>query len=157
MNVVVIVVDNVAGASTSKAREYLLLQTDLWEKTTKDMPQKTKRIGNDKVLNHIRLDPYRSEPLHCELKGLWSYNRIGNGNRVVFAICEDCRERGLESLNSCRDCSAISDNTIVLFAFDGHDVYDWLRRARRRQWKKVGRTRRRKKKGKRASRSTGAA
>lgn len=119
--------------------EYSVRQTELWESTTKSLSRRTKRIVNDKVLHHIKHDPYKSELLHHELEGLRSYNKMGNGNRIVFAICEDCRKRNLESLNNCLDCRRIPDNTIMLFAFDGHDVYDWLKRMRRKVWRKAKR------------------
>ena len=121
--------------------EYSVRQTELWETTTKSLSRQTKRIVNGKVLHHIKHDPYKSELLHCELEGLHSYNKIGNGSRIIFAICEDCRKRNLQGVNSCKDCGTIPDNTIMLFAFDGHEVYDWMKIARKKLWRKAKRKR----------------
>ena len=116
---------------------YELRQNELWEDTTQDLSPKMKRIVNDKVLNHIKPNPRDSEPLHFELEGLRSYNKLKSGNRIIFAICEDCRKGGFERVNNCQNCKEIADNTIMLFAFGGHDVYDWLGRKRKKAWKKA--------------------
>jgi len=110
---------------------------DLWIETTQGLSSRMNKIVNDKVLNHIKPKPYASEPLHFELEGLWSYNKMKSDNRIVFAICEDCRKREFETANNCVDCEEIADNTIVLFAFGGHDIYKWLRRKRKKAWKKA--------------------
>jgi len=118
-------------------KDYELRQTELWEATTIGLSSKTRRIVDDKVLNHIKPDPYSSEPLHFELEGLWSYHRMKTGNRIIFAVCEDCRERKLESVSNCADCREIPDNTIMLVAFGGHDIYERLKRKRKKSWKKT--------------------
>lgn len=118
-------------------KDYELRQTDLWEATTKGLSSKMKEIVNDKVLNHIKPKPYSSEPLHLELEGLWSYYKRKTGDRIIFAVCEDCRKRKLESVNNCVNCKEIPDNTIMLFAFGGHDIYELLKRKRRKVWKKA--------------------
>jgi Txe/YoeB family toxin of Txe-Axe toxin-antitoxin module len=118
--------------------EYVLRQRDdLWTETTQGLSLRMKKIVDDKVRNHIRPNPYDSEPLHFELEGLWSYNKMKSDNRIVFAICEDCRKREFESVNNCLDCEKIADNTIMLFAFGGHDIYTWLGRKRKKAWKKA--------------------
>ena len=116
---------------------YVVRQRDLWEITTQGLSQRMKRIVNDKVLNHIKPKPYDSEYLRLELEGLRSYTKMKLGNRIIFAICEECRKNGFESANNCPDCKEIPDNTIMLFAFGGHDIYDWLGRKRKKAWKKA--------------------
>lgn len=118
--------------------EYMVRQRDdLWIETTQGLSSKMKETINDKVLNHIKPNPYSSEPLKFGLEGLWSYNKMKSDNRIVFAICKDCRKKGFESLNNCLNCKESADNTIVLFAFGGHDIYKLLERKRKRAWKKV--------------------
>lgn len=118
-------------------KEYELRQTELWENTTQRLSKKMKRIINDKVLNHIKPHPYDSEYLALELEGLRSYNKLRSGNRIIFAICEECRKGGFQSVNNCIDCEEISDNTIVLFAFGGHDIYADLGRKRKKMLQKA--------------------
>lgn len=101
-----------------------------------------KRIVNDKIMNHIRTNPYDSEYLRCECAGLRSYTKFKSDNRIVFAICKECRENGFENVNNCEDCDEITDNTIMLFAFGGHDIYDWLGKKRKKALKKAKKQRR---------------
>lgn len=125
---------------------YEVRQNELWEATTQGLSPKMKRIVNDKVLNHIKPNPRGSEPLRFELEGLRSYSKFRSGNRIIFAICEDCRKGGFERVNNCQDCEEIADNTIMLFAFGGHDIYDWLGRQRKKAWKKAKKKAKKKKK-----------
>jgi Txe/YoeB family toxin of Txe-Axe toxin-antitoxin module len=111
---------------------------DAWVPSTKTLPQQLKIIINDKVLNHIAVQPYHSEKLDYELSGLWSYNKLSGDNRIIYAICEDCRKRKLTTMNNCVDCKEVPDNTIMLWLFGGHDdVYIDLRRQRKKPWKKT--------------------
>lgn len=116
---------------------YVVRQTSLWESTTQGLSKRMKRIVNGKVENHIKSNPRGTEPLHYELEGLRSYNKIKSGIRIIFAICEDCRKGGFESVNNCLDCKEIADNTIMLFAFGGHDIYKSLKRKRKKAMQKV--------------------
>jgi len=119
-------------------RTFKLRQTELWEDTTQSLSGKMKRIVYDKVENHIKQSPYASEPLQGVLEGLWSYNKLKSDNRIILAICEDCRKRGLASVNNCYECEKFSDDdTIMLFAFGGHDMYARLGRQRKKAWKKA--------------------
>lgn len=123
-------------------RTFELRITDLWKDTTQGLSDKMKGIVNDKVENHIKHRPYGAEPLHGSLEGLWSYNKLKTGNRIIFAICEDCRKRELTSVNNCVNCEENSDHTIMLWAFGGHDVYVKLGRKRKKEWKKAKKKRR---------------
>lgn len=123
-------------------RAFKLRLTDLWKDTTKGLSGRMKKIVNDKVENHIKYRPYNSESLQGPLEGLWSYNKLKTDNRIIFAICKDCRERDLTSVNNCVGCEEISDNTIMLWAFGGHDIYAKLRRHRTKAWKKAKKRRR---------------
>ena len=116
---------------------YAVRQNDLWKITTQDLSPKMREIIDDKVLNHIKPNPRDSEYLRLELEGLRSYNKMRSGNRIIFAICEECRKVGFERVNNCPDCEKIADNTVMLFAFGGHDIYDRLGRKRKKAWKKT--------------------
>ncbi len=101
-----------------------------------------KTIINDKVENHIKPQPYNAEILDYELKGLWSYNKLSGDNRIIYAICEDCRNRKLTTMNKCVDCKDMADNTIILWVFGCHDTYEDLKRERKKDWKKTVKQRR---------------
>lgn len=126
---------------TMPKTDYELRQNPLWKTTTQGLSDKMKEIVNDKVLNHIKSRPYDSEYLRLELEGLRSY-KMQSGNRIIFAICKECRKHGFESANNCGDCKEIPDNTIMLFVFGGHDIYKALGRKREKAWKKVKRKKR---------------
>jgi hypothetical protein len=100
-----------------------------------------KNIVNDKVMNHIQPNPYGQESLHFGLDGLRSYNKLETDNRIIFAICEECREKELQTANNCRNCKNIPDNAIMLFAFGGHDFYIEFGRQRSKAVEKAKRLR----------------
>lgn len=117
---------------------YVVRQKDSWEITTQGLPKHMKGIVHDKVWNHIRHKPYSYEYLSLELEGLRSF-KFQSGDRIIFAICEECRKNGFESVNNCPDCEEIAGNTIMLFVFGSHDIYERLGRKRRKEWKKAKR------------------
>lgn len=50
--------------------------------------------------------------------------RLPQKLRVVFAICEECREKGHIEFNKCNDCSHRDGKTVVLFfALDRAEDY----------------------------------
>jgi Txe/YoeB family toxin of Txe-Axe toxin-antitoxin module len=114
-----------------------------WIPSTQNLPPQLKIIINDKVENHIAVQPYHSERLDYELSGLWSYNKIQSDSRIIYAICEDCRKRKLTAMNNCGECKELPDNTIMLWIFGGHDMYEDLKREREKAWKKTVKQRRR--------------
>ena len=112
-------------------KEYQVYQNnDSWVPSTSNLSPKMKEIVNDKVINHIKHNPYDSEYLRMGLEGLRSYNKLETDSRIIFAICEECRKNGFETANNCKDCKNISDNSVMLFAFGGHDLYEKLGRQR---------------------------
>lgn len=112
-------------------KEYqLLTYNDLWVPSFSSLSPRMKAIVDDKITNHIKHDPYDSEYLRMELEGLRSYNKLETDNRIIFAICEECRRNGFEIANNCIDCKNIPDKAIMLFACDGHDLYEKLGRQR---------------------------
>jgi Txe/YoeB family toxin of Txe-Axe toxin-antitoxin module len=116
-----------------RPKEYRLMRVDkCWDATTSDLSDQEKRIINDKVMNGIRLNPYDSEPLKKELEGLYSYNKIESGNRIVFAICYECRRGGFTKVNNCTDCKSIENDVVKLFGAGRHDeLYEFLGRKRK--------------------------
>lgn len=117
-------------------KTFNLRMTNLWADTTQDLSDKMKNLVNEKV-EIIKNEPFGSESLKGPLEGLWSYNRFETDNRIIFAICEDCRRRKFVKLNNCIGCEEFSNETIMLWAFGGHDLYDKLGRQREKTWKKV--------------------
>lgn len=107
----------------------------LWKKTFECLPSHIQKIVNDKILNNIKFDPYKSEYLRLELEGLRSY-KIKSGIRIIFAICEECRRNGFKKVNNCPDCEEIPDKNVMLFACGGHDMYNNLKWKRKNVLKK---------------------
>jgi len=102
-----------------------------WNATFNDLSEQEKKVIDDKIWNVIRLNPYDSEPLQKELEGLYSYNKIESGNRIVFAICYECRKRGFTKVNNCLDCESVGNDVVKLFAAGRHDaLYNYLSRKR---------------------------
>ena len=116
-------------------KPYVVRQKDSWKETTQGLSKQMRGIIDDKVLNHIRHKPYTYENLKLELEGLRSF-QFPSGDRIIFAICGECRKKGCESVNGCPECEEIADETVMLFVFGGHDIYEKFGRKRRKLWKR---------------------
>ncbi len=115
--------------------KYLIFKNDdLWDASFDSLTPHIKKIVNDKIMNDIALDPRKNEELHFELDSLWSFNRMKNGTRIIYAICGDCRKKGLNMLNNCKSCSEMHNDTIMLWMVGPHDIYQALSRMRRQAW-----------------------
>ena len=124
--------------------KFTLRQKDeLWERTTRGLSTQMKRIVNDKIENHIAERPFDNEELGYELSGLWSYNKMETDSRIIYSICGDCRKKQWKEMNNCKDCDGMPNETITLWAFGGHDLYEELRRSRKKTWEKTVKQRRR--------------
>jgi len=117
---------------------YEVRQKPTWEITTQSLPKQMREIIHDKVWNHIRHQPYNYEYLGLELEGLRSF-KFQSGDRIIYAMCKECRKNGFESVNACPECNEIADETVMLFVFGGHDVYKKLGRKRKKLWKRAKR------------------
>ena len=104
-----------------------------WDDTFNRLSIQEKQIIDDKLMNVVRFYPYDSEPLQKELAGLYSYNRIGSGNRIIFAICYECRKGGFTKVNNCKDCNDMGNDVVKLFVAGPHYVYESLKIERRKR------------------------
>jgi hypothetical protein len=107
------------------------------------LPSHVKNIVNDKIVNYIQEKPLSTEELSYELTGLWSYNDMKTGIRIIYAVCEDCRKKQATTINGCGECSEVPDNTIMLWDLGNHP-YDQLKMMREKAWRKFVRQRRQK-------------
>ncbi len=81
------------------------------------------------LTNKIKLiceNPYincKSELLVGELKGLRSA-RVTKSFRIIFAICEECRNRKFQRLVGCSNtlCKEMNFKTIIFLTFGPHDA-----------------------------------
>jgi mRNA-degrading endonuclease RelE of RelBE toxin-antitoxin system len=98
-------------------------QADFTEKFEKQLRKlrdkvRVKRI-NDKVLE-IVAQPYRNIRFGA---GRWRgkrEERTGD-DRLMFAVCGQCREENHRTYNNCFNCENIPDNTVRFFeVVDGH-------------------------------------
>jgi len=122
---------------------YIVRQNDnTWMPSTANLSPHLKNIVHEKVTSQIGVDPYNAEPLHYELEGLWSYNKLKSGYRIIYAICGDCRKKKAMTMNNCSNCKEVTDNSVVLWVFGSHDVYEDLKRARKKAWEKLVKQRR---------------
>jgi hypothetical protein len=74
--------------------------------------------------------------LHYELEGLWSYNKLKTGGRIIYAVCEDCRKKGATVINNCSVCAKMANDSILLWEYNEHDIYADLKMGRAKGWKK---------------------
>jgi hypothetical protein len=114
--------------------EYRLMTAGkYWEDSVSRLSEQEKAIIHDKITNVIKYDPYDSESLVGPLQGFYSYNRIASGNRIVFAICYECRRRGFTKVNNCADCKSVGNDVVMLFVAGPHSIYDSFERERQKR------------------------
>jgi len=81
---------------------------------------------SDKARLKERIDSLIADPWHNTefLKGQYRGKRkirLNRLDRLVFVICEECRELNHFIYNQCNDCKDIPENTIVIgFIIFGH-------------------------------------
>ena len=76
-------------------------------------------------------DPYRaakSEQVVGNLKGLRS-SRVTRSMRIIYAICEECRQHGDQELVGCSSelCERMDNNVVIFLTFDVHEKVDTWR------------------------------
>jgi len=108
--------------------EYKLFMREFYHAHEDRIPNRIKKIINEKVETIIKHNPYKSEELDPPLEGLRSFRILGSEYRIIFAICEECREKNYQSKNKCPDsvCRNIPDESVMLFTCGPHDVYQWM-------------------------------
>lgn len=80
----------------------------------------------ERTIENLRTNPYHNtfNLIGPYLKGkrrAW----VGRRHRIVFAICEECRENEWEEHNNCNACDEKKDETLVFFKFGPRDkVYN---------------------------------
>lgn len=77
------------------------------------------QVAIDKAIEEkIAKDPYRGSGnighLQGEFRGLRRI-RVRRNWRIYFAICEECRKLGYQSLRGCKDCKELPSNAVRLF------------------------------------------
>jgi len=108
--------------------EYKLFMREFYHAHKDRIPKHIKEIINKKVETVIKHNPYKSEMLDPPLEGLRSFHISGSEYRIIFAICEECREKDYQSKNDCpySDCRNIPDQSVMLFTCGPHYVYRWM-------------------------------
>lgn len=86
---------------------------------------KTLKLRIKNCIDSLISDPWH----HTEfMKGVRGRRkaRVANGERLVFVICEECRELGHIKYNRCNDCKSTPENTLVVAdLIQGHDYNDY--------------------------------
>lgn len=80
---------------------------------------KRNRALKERILSKIEEmmnNPFRnSQELVGKFKGKRRVHVGRAGYRLIYSICEECREKHYESFNSCLDCKDRSNRTVVFF------------------------------------------
>ena len=93
------------------------------------LEQKHKKLVNKYIEDEIINDPYKHSKRLKEgnLRGIRS-RRIGN-YRLIFIVCEECRQIGYNAELKCPDCEEFDDKIVKLILYDYRDkIYDKLER-----------------------------
>ena len=74
--------------------------------------------GKDKTVIESKIDEVLNDPWHNSrnMKGRRRGLRrrwLNDSDRIIFAVCEDCRENGYERFNRCSDCDEAPDNLVI--------------------------------------------
>jgi hypothetical protein len=118
-------------------KEYVLKTVDkMWGTHWARLDEGEQEIVDDKIMNVLKINPYDSEALSGELKGMRSYNQLRSDLRIYFAICHECRKGGFTKVNNCTDCNETGNDTVKLFAAGPHSIYNTLGRERRKRLSK---------------------
>lgn len=94
-----------------------LKQTEKHRHLKKILANKVKRLCENPYAN------CKSEMLVGELKGFRSA-RVTKSFRIIFTICEECRNRKFQNFVGCPDtiCKEMDLKTIIFLTFGTHDM-----------------------------------
>ena len=72
----------------------------------------SKKLVKSKVQDIIR-DPWHNQrTMKGDYKGT-RHRNVNRRDRIIFTICEDCRENRWESYNQCSDCGSSPDEKVT--------------------------------------------
>lgn len=92
---------------------YRVFQTDEFYREFRKLDPQVQKMLDNAIQEILFHHPYESKILKGNLKGKRSL-RVRN-YRIVFAICEECRENNYVRLNGCKDCKKHGRNDIIMF------------------------------------------
>lgn len=99
---------------------YNPVYTQTFEKQLRELGGKFLEIIKEKIQNLVN-DPWHNTRF---LKGQYRGKRklwLNRTDRLVFVICEECRELNHKIYNQCEDCGSIPENTLKIgFIIFGH-------------------------------------
>ena len=95
---------------------------------TKSFEKQLKKIGDGRRIKRINdtADKIVADPYHnIEFgKGRYRGKReyyAWNGDRLIFTVCEQCRELGHNEISQCANCETTPDNMIMFWEIiEGH-------------------------------------
>lgn len=93
---------------------YVPKYTKHFKRQIRKLDKKLKQRIKQKI-EDLRQDPYHNAPF---AKGQWKGKRhiyINRTDRLLFAICEECRKEKHQAFNGCSDCDQLPENTFVVF------------------------------------------
>ena len=93
---------------------YQCFRTDEFNRSFRKLDSSIQKIIDKAIREVLFNQPYKSKKLVSpELKSKRSLR--AQDYRVVFAICEECRESNYMRLNGCKDCKKHGTNDIIMF------------------------------------------
>jgi len=97
-------------------RKYLGTYVDVYlpsfKENLKDQTNEYLRIVASKI-EDLKQDPWHNSEL---MKGRYKGRRkvrINSSDRLVFIVCEECRESKFQKIFMCSDCKSVKDNTLI--------------------------------------------
>lgn len=93
---------------------YVPTYTKYFQKQIKKLEKKLKQRIEQKIAD-LQEDPYHNTPF---AKGQWRGKRhfyINRSDRILFAVCEECKNAGHQPFNGCSECGKLPENAFVVF------------------------------------------
>ena len=95
-----------------------LLQSENFQREFERSDRETQENVNKVILNEIQINPENFALMKYEYAGIREV-RIGKQLRLLFAICDECRELRTELIR-CSDCNELDQNSIKLLTLFSH-------------------------------------
>lgn len=107
--------------NSNSNEEFNIYQAPKFEEKFESLAKNVRNATIKKLKKDIQSNPYSpSKNLSGNLKGKRE-TYIGKEYRLIFSICEECREKGYTKFNPCEDCEEKGDNSIVLWVIHHKD------------------------------------